>query len=539
MKGADMDGFTASAGAISNAAHGVGVLASRVHELHRSTDDVVRSLSGTHPWGLLRTLRQDFLSLAAEFKQHLDHMSGAIDGAKQRLNDTATNYSAAERACVEALATTGNQHDSEQGVRQLNPASRFYQEHRTWNGVITAGFSPFGQLGSAALHSWRLVGDLTSDDKYNIGPDIANLVTDASVALLSVRADYNFFRADPLGYLVRNGLGFLLNAFYWTKSIADRLTGDPIAIGQAAYGFDSVAEGCRKLAADLGETLQQTLCETWRGSAADIARQRLTGLRDGIAHTGGSADNIAALLQLVTSLITDVESIVRGMITDLITWAVVTWISAQLLGAETFGVSEVAAAERITAESARTAGTVGRVLTWLTVILRRISRLIGRLRAELRHTKEKSFAALLRSSPGKKFVDSNYGGARYNMKIVREDAAYGKHERIDNVHLRISVGKQSWRAAKNSTFHQFGFHQFRTDPAGEPYPGGKRKIRILSYQTADGKGGVRGLANPAGVAGSSASTVLPVGRSVQYWLRAGHVPPRKDIDQELGLWAAP
>ncbi|MCO5996196.1 WXG100 family type VII secretion target [Actinoallomurus rhizosphaericola] len=531
-----MDGFTAHSEAIGDAARGADALASRVQDIHRTTDAVAHSLSGSHPWGILRPVRSEFLSLAAEFQQHLGHMSGAIEGARERLHTMGAHYSATETMILQTLALAGRDHGSGQEVRRLNPASRFYRDHRTWNGVITALPPPFGAAGAAALDAWRFTGDLTSDDKYNIGTDIALLATDASSAFLEIRANYDFLLADPMGFLVRYGLGFLLNAFYWTKWVVDWLTGDPIAVGQAAYNFDSIAESCRGLAEDLGEALSRTLSGE-RGDAADAARTRLTALRDGIADTGNSADRIAALLQLVSSLIADVETILRGMISNLVAWAVYAWISAGLLAAESFGVSEVAAVRQITAESSRTASQVTSVLTLLKAFIRRIGELMARLRTELRHIKEKSFAKLLDSSVGAKFWNSPYGGGRQTMDYVKEDAVRGRHAKIGNFHIFVSTSKQAVRATQNGALNKFGFHLYRTTPTGERYPDGKRHIRMMSYQVSDGNGGVRSVRNPVGVVGASAATVLPIGRSVEYRLRAGHVPPGQVIDQNLDLWA--
>jgi hypothetical protein len=533
-----MDGFTVSADAVGGAAHGIGTLAARVETFHRATDDAARSLSSEHAWGLLRSLRQDFLSLATEFKEHLNHMSGAIDGAKKRLHGTAANYSSAETACLRVLAKVGNEYGDGRRLRELNPASQFYQNHRIWNGVIISAPSFVGAWGSTGLHSLRLYGDLNSDDKYNIGTDIALLATDASTAYLSTIGGIANLRADPMGFLVRCGIPFLLNAFYWTKSLTDLLTGDPIATGQAAYNFDSIAQGCRTLATNLDETMDRTLGETWRGTTADAARLRLTEMRDGITETAGSADRTAALLQLVSSLITDVEAVIREMINEVVVWAAVAWISAQLAAVETFGVSELVAAQRITAESERTAGVVGHVMASLLGMLRRIKGLVPRLRAELRQIKEKSFAALLRSSPGKKFMDSGYGGARQTLARVRADAT-GKHAKVNDIHVAVSTGKQMWRSTKNGVFRDFGFHLYNTDKSGNPYPNNGRKVRVRGYQVGDGQGGVRSIENRVGVVSSAASTILPFGRAAQYWVRGGDRAPSDEINQKLDLWDTP
>jgi hypothetical protein len=306
-------GFIHSGPGVGEVRLGVTALNSRVDGLYDSTGAITRSLSDSDRWGLLRPLRQDFLSLTNDFEGHVRHLAEAIDGAGKRLDDAAVLYSAAESACLHVLGAAGQA--EKEGIRRLNPASRFYQEHRDLNGLVTAMPGVVGSLGAASLHTLRLAGDATSDDKYNIGTDLAMLVTDASIGLLSFRSDYTHLRTDPFGFLLRFGVPFLLNAFYWTKDVADRLTGDPIATGQAAYGFDSIAESCHRLAADLGTAIDQTL-DAWQGTAADVARERLTDLRDGITDTAGGADGVAALLQLVSSLITDLETIVRGRLPE-------------------------------------------------------------------------------------------------------------------------------------------------------------------------------------------------------------------------------
>lgn len=535
-----MNGFSASTGALGGAAEGIAALTSRVQTFHRSADEVTRTLSASHAWGAFRPLREDFLSLAAEFRQHLDHMSGAVDGASDRLHDTASGYSSADAACLEVLAETGRDYAGDTDLRQLNPASRFYVDHRTANGFITSlpGFG--GMAGSAGMDAWRFWGDLSRTDKYNVGTDIAMFAADASNALLSVPSDIAHFRADPLGFLILTGIPFLMNTFYWTKSVTDWLTGDPIATGQAAYDFDSIAQGCHGLATDLGRAVERTLDATWQGTAADAARYRLTALRNGIADTGDSADQIAALLQLVSSLITDAEAIVRGMITDVVTWAVTIWLAAQMTAVETLGASEAVAAERITAESARIADQVRGLMMRLTSLLRRVRGIVIKLRTEFHAVKERSFTALLGSSPGRRFMESRYGGGRQAIGFVRNDAKLGPAAEVKNVHLLVSVGKQTVRAAANAGLHDFGFHLFRTDTSGIPYPDGRRRIRILAYQVPTGEGGMRMLTNRLGVAASAATTVLPFGRAAQYWMRGGDtLAVGADTDRELDLWETP
>lgn len=530
-----MDGYTAHPDEIGDAARGVDALTSRVHEIHRTNDDVTHSLTDAQ-WGLLHPVRNEFLSLAAEFEQHLGHMSGAMDGASERLHRTGAGYSAAETMIFKTLALTGKDHGAAQEIRQLNWVSRFYQEHHTAYGLLTA--EPHGQLGLAGLDLVRLVSDSLSDDKFNISTDIANLASDASYGVLGAYANYKHLLADPLGFLVRHGIGFLLSAFYWTKSIVDRLTGDPIAIGQAAYNFDSIAESCRRLAEDLGDSLSRTLSGQ-HGTAADTARERLTGLRDGIAQTGHSADRIAALLQIISALIADVEGILRGMISNVIVWAVYCWLSAGLLAAGTAGLSEVAATREILRASSETAGEAASVLAKLTSFIRRIGGLMARLRVELRYIKEKFFAKLSNSSVGPRFWDSAYGGAAQQVNRISRDVGRGKDDpltRITPSHIFVSTSKQVPRAVENGALNKFGWHRYNTDEKGEDYPDGKRHLRPHSYQLPDGEGGMRSPKNRIGMISAPVATMLPFVRGYQYWSRSGHVPSDQVIDRNLDLW---
>jgi hypothetical protein len=270
--------------ALRRAASGIDPLLSRVAGFEQAAARAAGSLAGTHPWGLLGEvyLREDCTSMMNGFGEHLRHMNDALTGARDRITRSANTYSAAEGYCLDALNSVRDDQATTSGaLRQLNPASRFYNEHRTLNGVMTALPYPLGSLGSSALDGVRWIGDLTSGDPYNISTDLANLGADATQAVFEIPQAIIWISRNPLDYLVQTGITFLLNAFYWTKSLADWVTGDPIATGQAAYNYDSLAQGCHQLAQDLTAALNDSFSNgNWNGAAADSARARLTALRD-------------------------------------------------------------------------------------------------------------------------------------------------------------------------------------------------------------------------------------------------------------------
>lgn len=536
-----MAGFVAAPGAIHGAAHGVGALISQVAGFERVATQASGSLSGRHPWGLLGEvyLRSECTELMEEFQTHLRLMRAAFEGAQERLKGTASAYSAAERATAEMLASLGAKlgASGHEQLRQLNPASRFYRDHRTLNGMIVALPAPFGSLGASVLDTVRLCGDLSSDDKYNIGTDLAMLGADVTGAGLATFGSWYWFRGDPLGFLILVGLFFLVHAFYWTKDAADWVTGDPVRIGQAAYNFDSIAEGCRKLARDFDGILKNDLGnDVWAGEAAEAARERLAALRDGIDATGRSADQVAAMLQLTSSIIACVEGLVIGIIYNLILWAVRIWFSAQLLAVETGGVSEAAAAARITTESAQTSIKVGRLIKLAARFMRYVAALMRRMVAALKDTQRRAFVALHRSSFGQKSLNYTYG-VRFTGRIVRRDAGRGKHAKIELRHLFVSWWKQAKRSLLAKSLNECGLATFPVDKKGNDYPNGKWRISPIRHDLVIG-GESRSISNYPGVFFIGAKTLLPFGRSGMYSWRAGDVAPAHVIDDKLDLWNA-
>ena len=538
-----MTGYAAAPGAARGAARGVDALVSRVAGFQRAAAEASDSLSGHHPWGLLGEvwLRDACTELMEEFQGHLRHMRKALDGAKERLTGTASTYSAVEVAMAQMLESLGEKHEAagDEKLRQLNLASRFYRDHRYFNGMLVALPQPFGSAASTVLDGIRLWGDLFSDDKYNVSTDMAKLGADISALYFAVRGEFVWLRANPIGYLGTYGLTFLISGLYWTKDAADWVTGDPIRTGQAAYNFDSLAEGCRKLASELGGALGKAVgSDVWQGDAAVVARERLAALRDGIDATGHRADQVAAALQLASSIMGTFEGIVRAIISYFILWVVRAWFSVQLAAAATGGVSEVMAVPAIMAESERAAIKAGRMIQLAGTFLRRLAVLMKRIPSALRDIQQRAFVALSRSSLGQKSLNYGYG-ANFITGLVRDLATTGKHAKLNMSHVAISSLKQLFtKAPKQAVASEFGYGLYTTDKKGNPYPDGKWKLVPYRTVVSVENGRPRSIGNVPGAVFIAMGTIAPYGRSIQYWSRAGDVAPARVIDDQLDLWNA-
>ncbi|MGI5226959.1 hypothetical protein [Actinoallomurus sp. CA-142502] len=521
--------------ALRRAASGIDLLLSRVAGFEQAAGQAAGSLAETHPWGLLGEvyLREGCTSMMNGFGEHLRHMNDALTGARDRIARSADTYSAAGEYCLDVLNSVREDQAAASGaLRQLNPASRFYNEHRILNGAMIALPYPLGSLGSSTLDGVRFIGDLTSGDPYNISTDLANLGADATQALFEIPQALIWISRNPLDYLVQTGITFLLNAFYWTKYLADCVTGDPIATGQAAYNYDSLAQGCHQLAKDLTTALNASLANgNWHGAAADAARDRLTMLRDGIDDTGRNADQIASLLQLTSSIMGAVEGIVKGTIAGVIFWAVKYWMAAQLVAAGTGGTSEIVVVAKIHEESAEAATRLGRLIKRVEAFLAKVAALLRRLGRSLQNTEKRAFTALRKSPWGEKFLNHKRGGQQ-PLNRMRQDNGLGKHAVLEPRDVRRSIGIAAKEQPRIRLYDEYGLGRYRVDMNGELYPGGRSKTSPVRYSLKIHEPD-KMTSNYAGVVFCTARSVLPFGRAIQYKLRADDAPPGATIDREL------
>ncbi|GAA4499911.1 hypothetical protein GCM10023191_047600 [Actinoallomurus oryzae] len=541
-EGDEDSGFQVDHHSVRLAGHGVDSLRSRVTDMQRVAKAASDSLDHFLPWGCLGEifLRGKCISLMQAFHLHLDHMGKALGGAAERLGDTAHRYSETELAILQVLSAAGENTAGREGVRQLNWVSQFYQKHTNLYWGINYLPPPLGALGASGLNSARFVSDLRSDDKFNTSTDLAALTSSLVTAGFGFFSAKTAVRLNPLGYLTAFGLTFLLNYFQWTKRAADLVTGDPMRTGQAAYNYDSLAKSCHRLAQDLGTTLNRFLGNgAWRGKAAEAASKRLEALRDGIAETGRRADDVAAMLQLTSAIIGSVEGIVRAAINEVITWAVLTWMAASLLAAETGGVSEAAAIPKIAQRSAETATWVGRLIRLVGDAFRRIGALMQKLAVSFKSGYRRAFAALLNSSWGKKNMEF-INGSRYVGDVIRKDAVgRGRHATITKIragHVAVSWVKQARRSSLNTVLSEWGLSRYLQDKSGKMLA--KQQLRPHSYTIATKKG-TRYVRNYAGMPVATVLFAGPFARGWQYAHRSGSVESDGRIDDKLDLWSAP
>ncbi|GAA2702929.1 hypothetical protein [Nonomuraea recticatena] len=518
-----MEKLVFSPQAIDRAARGIDALSSLVGESRRVSNKAAASLAGPRAFGGLGEavgLRDAYVEMANEFSACLKEMEEAIDGARDRLRAVAANLATADIASMAMFSMLAGTADEASKIRKLNPASEFYQNHRLLNGIIENLPWPLGALGRSALGAVRFMGDLTSGDKYNIITDLCALTLEISTFVFGVRAVRHTVAADPLNYLFVVVVQLGMKGLYWTKDLADFVTGDPLATGQAAYEYDSIAESCRKLVDQLEATINNNIGNgAWEGEAAEAARARIEGLRDGISHVGSTADSVAATLQLASSIIGTVEHIVIAIIADLLYFAVAIWFNAQFFAPATMGQSQVVAATRISNMSATAATTVGKLIQTAAIHLRQILKLVQRIVSRLQEVRKGAFAALRDSPWGRKHMEFHFG-APYYVNQVRADAGLGRHAAITPIDLLRSERNRALRSPLRCTLQQYGFDLYRFDQKGNLLPQGNMRFSVIEFLTRDSEGKVVMRRNWWYVGGMSGLTLAPFGRFLQYDNRA-------------------
>jgi uncharacterized protein YukE len=389
---------------IAQCAQKVGVLTAQSSNLNNmATSASVPELS----WGALghlTTLYFQYDGLLQDLHTHFTKMSDGFDKISSALRATAQTYHEADHTSAENLSQILNND---------------MQQAKAPGAVITAAAhasSSGDALGSSYGNQWAIdggKGNLVSQTakavpivnaSYSLIKDSAQLGQDAKSGNISaigkditgVLSDMNSYVqdgialagaiADPLNYLISKGLGWLLNVVAPLKQAVDLVTGDPDATSKAATTFQDIAKQTEQLAKTYDDHLRSGL-QSWSGKAGDAAATKLAGFHDGIEGTATTAGHIAALLQGSSMLMKAAEDIIKGILSDLIEWLVVTWVAAQLAAPETLGASEGVAAGASAAEAAEATAKATTEVNKVRKLLTRIMDVLKKVREVLKESK--------------------------------------------------------------------------------------------------------------------------------------------------------
>jgi hypothetical protein len=268
-------------------------------------------------------------------------------------------------------------------------------------------------------------------DGADITLALGTIATDTAGFIQSSSSTITDIATDPLGWLVGQGLNFLISAVQPIQDAIHFVSGDGPALGIAADNFNAIATGLDQLAKNFAEVADSSLAQ-WQGSAGDAARRSLGEFAHGIAGVSAKSGDLAQMLQLSSMLMSFVEDLIKAILTELVTWLIMIWIPALAAAVPTCGASVATAGTASEVKLGTTAAKTTQKVSKVRELLQKILDWLQKMKAKLAATKL-----------GKVFADGKT--ATKLSEIAERDAGKSLVEKLTGAEGMI--GK---RAGKNA-----------------------------------------------------------------------------------------
>lgn len=262
-------------------------------------------------------------------------------------------------------------------------------------GLAASADRAFSNYVPIAGDAWKsikgvkeTIGDV--DEVGDLDDAAKEMASNGAAFIGGCYADAAFFAMDPIGYLVGAGLNMLLELVQPLQDALHYVTGDGPSLSAAADNFAQIGEGFVALADDFDTTGDKAL-KDWQEQAGNAAREALADFSIGIQGVGSVAGSVSEVLKTWSLIMTVIEEVIKGIITELVSWLITLWLPALAASVISFG-SSVAAA--MTASIAKVAsvftkvskhlGKLGKLLDQLGKILVKINGGVVKLAAKFR-----------------------------------------------------------------------------------------------------------------------------------------------------------
>src|SRR5690606_1786604 len=191
----------------------------------------------------------------------------------------------------------------------------------------------------------------------------ALLVTKGANFAASCAGEVVSFAMDPINWLVSNGLNFLIELIRPLQDLLHMATGDGPALSEAAGNFKEIGSGMETMGQELLKDRDLQL-QNWTEDAGTAAKTKLEELSKGIEGVAGTAHGVADTLTMWSMVMQILEDVIKAIISELVSWAIYTWLPALASSVVSFGASVAAAM----------AATVGKVASALGRILKKVGK---------------------------------------------------------------------------------------------------------------------------------------------------------------------
>ncbi|HVV14310.1 WXG100 family type VII secretion target [Amycolatopsis sp.] len=233
-----------------------------------------------------------------------------------------------------------------------------------------------GPLGSG-YGTFNTVKGALADGQVS-GGEIAGIAGSAA-GFVSSCMSVSSIATDPVGWLVGQGLNFLMTVVQPLQDAIHFVSGDGPALAAAAGNFGAIGTGLQQYSQKFVQEAQASLAN-WDGDAADAAATKLAQFAEGIDGIAGQSGDIAQLLQISSMVMQVIEEFIKAILTELITWLIMIWIPALAAAVPTCGGSTAAAGTATGVRAAQTGSKVSRYVQKLKELLDTVKNFLVKLK---------------------------------------------------------------------------------------------------------------------------------------------------------------
>ncbi|WP_439662796.1 WXG100 family type VII secretion target [Lentzea sp. HUAS TT2] len=295
---------------------------------------------------------------------------------------------------------------------------------------ITVGEKTTGQKMAEAAPfygGYLKTSDALKKANEDGGGEWTSLTSEGVAFLGSIGSAASSFATDPIGFLVGQGLNFLISVVQPLEDAIHMVSGDGPALQQASENFGAIAKGVAELRTKFDEELQNTV-KTWGGDAAEVASTKLGEFGNGIEGVAGQAGEMAQLLQLSSMVMTIVEDVIKAILTELITWLIMIWIPALAAAVPSFGSSTAAAGAATGVRVATTGSRVSRIVARLRQLLSKIMEFLRNLGSRFKNVGTAFKRSMANKQVGSVVADGLKAGGdkSWGVKLWSKDGMIGE-----------------------------------------------------------------------------------------------------------------
>ncbi|ONI82232.1 hypothetical protein ALI22I_39555 [Saccharothrix sp. ALI-22-I] len=331
------------------------------------------------------------------------------------------------------------------------------EEKTTAGGVeITVGEKDTSQKMAEAAPfygNYLKIKEASGKAAENGGAEVTGLASEGTALIGSLGTSALGIATDPIGWLVGQGLNFLISVVQPLEDAIHFVSGDGPALAQAAENFNAIGKGVADLRQKFDEDLQSSVT-AWGGSASEAASTKLGEFANGIDGVAGQAGELAQMLQISSMIMTIIEDFIKAIITELITWLIMIWIPALAAAVPSFGASTAAAGAatgvRVATTGSRVARIVAKLRQFLTKILdflRNLSKRVGNVKTAFQRSMANK---QVNSVAADALKASGLPGSKSPLvKLWSKDGMIG--ERVQQ-----GFGKSMWGATTDAAASQLG-----------------------------------------------------------------------------------